>query len=364
MLLKNLLQNMWSPSEVRVLQALLDGGPATRGELALRTRLSRPTVERALRALIRKDLVQAIGPRPSGGGRPPVAYAPRSQARLFAGVDLELPRVDMILTDLTGEPLARTSFSLDGTGLDPTATLRRVSLRLQEWVEEAGYPWGLVLGLGVAFPGPVAGGLGSLLGETLPTWIRVPIQAMLERELRVPVRAFHDLHLLALAEARLGGWKDEIMLLLSLRPGLRGEVRFGASVLLDGQPYWGAHGNGGALLQAYVPARELSGPARLERLAEALAGRAVHPVALLDPDRVVVEAGLLGEEAPRFLRRFRERLEGLLHGEYPGPLRISLAKGGEFGGALGAALAVQGELVRSPEIFLRKGGDGQAHSGL
>jgi predicted NBD/HSP70 family sugar kinase len=106
-------------------------------------------------------------------------------------------------------------------------------------------------------------------------------------------------------------------------------------------------------MRAYVPAEELRGRDRLDRLVEVLADRAVHAVSLLDPDRVVVDAGMLGEEAGRFVRRLRDRLQSLLRGEYPGGVRISQARGGEFGGALGAAMAVRGELIRTPAAFLK-----------
>ena len=345
---------MLNKSELAVLSALIRCRQATRGELIACVGLSRPTVDRALRSLEDRGLVQALGPISSNGGRPPVAYVPRWEELLIAAADLELPRVNFVLADLAGKVIARGGLSLEGYELQPAATLELLSLRLQEWV---GTSWEKVLAVGIAIPGPVMKGEVSLVGATLPTWIRVPAQNMLERALRVPVRVYHDLHLLALAEARLGGWNDEIILFLALRPGLVGEVRFGASILLGGQPYWGAHGNGGALLRAFVPPEELTGSGRLDRLAAALAERAVHAIALLDPDRVVVDAALLGPEASRFLRYFREHSESRLRGEYPGALRVSLAKGGEFGGALGAALAVQDELLRSPELFLRKGGD-------
>ncbi|HEC62850.1 MAG TPA: ROK family transcriptional regulator [Candidatus Acetothermia bacterium] len=344
-------------SEGAVLRTLLTRGEATRGELIAALGLSRPTVERAVRHLIHTGLVRELGPRPSLGGRPAIAYSLHPQARLIAGVDLELPWVNLVLSDLLGAPIAQHRFRLTTTQ-DPTYVLGSLAEELSGWVEGLGYRWHKVAAVGIGVPGPVVRGEVSVLGPTLPTWLRVPAQEMLARQLQTLVYVSHDVHLMALAEGENGGWGDEILLFLALRPGLEGEVRFGASVLLRGEPHWGAHGNGGGLYRAFVPAEELSGLPPKQRalhLAERLVERALPAVILVDPHRVIVEAGALGGLADRFLQHFQHRLRSSLRGELPTPPRVGLAKSGELGVALGAALAARRELIKHPEYVLNRG---------
>lgn len=352
---------MLTKSEAAVLRTLWQRGEATRGELVAQLKLSRPTVDRALRTLEAYRIIEQLGPRPSLEGRPAIAYALRPDARLLAGVDLELPWVNLVLTNLLGTSIAEHKLRLEGRLKDPASLLHQMGVKLQQWVSDCGQRWEDVAAVGIGVPGPVVRGEVSLLGVTLPTWLRVPVQEMLKRQLKTEVHVSHDVHLMALAEAERGGWRDEILLFLSLRPGLVGEVRFGASVLIRGEPYWGAHGNGGALYRAYVAAEELADldeETRCRLIAKRLAERAVPAVTLFDPDRVVVEAEFMGTGALRLVEQFRERLLSALKGEFPGLLRVSLAKVGGFGVALGAALAAQRQLLRCPErLFDGKGGE-------
>ena len=343
---------MLTKSEAAVLRSLWQRGEATRGELVSQLKLSRPTVDRALRRLLTYRIIEELGPRPSLGGRPAIVYALRPDARLLAGVDLELPWVNLVLTNLVGSPIAKHKLYLERRLKDPASLLHQLGEQLKGWVLDCGRRWEDVAAVGIGVPGPVVRGEVSLFGATLPTWLRVPVQEMLKRQLKTEVYVSHDVHLMALAEAERGGWHDEILLFLSLRPGLVGEVRFGASVLIKGEPYWGAHGNGGALYRAYVAAEELADldeERRCRHIAERLAERAVPAVTLFDPDRVVVEAEFMGPAASRLVEHFRQRLLSALKGEFPGLLRISLAKVGELGVALGAALAAQRQLLHCPE---------------
>jgi DNA-binding transcriptional ArsR family regulator len=348
-------------SEGAVLQTLLARGEATRGELTSALGLSRPTVERALRTLTHTGLVREVGPRPSLGGRPAMAYSLHPQARLIAGVDLELPWVNLLLSDLLGTPIAQHRFRLTTTPHHPAATLASLAEELSGWTEGLGYPWHKVAAVGIGVPGPVVRGEVSVLGPTLPTWLRVPAQEMLARELQTLVYVSHDVHLMALAEGETGGWGEEILLFLALRPGLVGDVRFGASVLIQGEPYWGAHGNGGGLYRAFVPAEELAELPPNQRavyLAKRLVERVLPAVIFVDPHRVIVEAGCLGKLADKFLHHFQHHLRASLRGELPTPPRVGLAKSGEFGVALGAALAARRQLIKHPDHLLDwKGGD-------
>jgi len=343
---------MFNKSAAAVLQALWWSEGLTRRELTSMLGLSRPTVDKAIKELLALDLITPLGRRPSGGGRPALSFMLNATARLVLGVDLELPHLDVILADLRGLPVKTKRTKLTGDLSDPLATLSRLADLLRAWTEEAGHPWGQVAGVGVGVPGFIVDGLVSILGRNLPTWLRVPAQKVLEERLGVPVQVNHDVHFMALAEAQRGGWNSRVLLYLALRPGLRGDMRLGASLLLHGEIYPGAHGNGATLYRAFVGPEELeglAGEALAERLAERLTSSLVHAVTLFDPDRVVIQAEALGDLEPLFLERCRRHLEQALAGEFVGPVEVVPARVRGPSGAQGAAIGVVQGLARWPE---------------
>jgi hypothetical protein len=110
-----------------------------------------------------------------------------------------------------------------------------------------------------------------------------------------------------------------------------------------------------------VPAEELAELPPNQRavyLAKRLVERVLPAVIFVDPHRVIVEAGCLGKLADKFLHHFQHHLRASLRGELPTPPRVGLAKSGEFGVALGAALAARRQLIKHPDHLLDwKGGD-------
>ncbi|MGC9529193.1 MAG: ROK family protein [Candidatus Bipolaricaulaceae bacterium] len=345
-------------SAAAVLQALWASDGMTRRELELRLNLSRPTVERAVRTLERLDLIQAMGKRTSGVGRPATVFQLQEQSHLALGIDVELPGLTVAATDLRGEVIRSDSWTLTDGLDDPIGTLNQVSADLRRWLREVGIADQRVVGVGLGVPAAVADGQMTILAPNLPQWVRVPAQVVLEERLRLPVWVSHDVHCLALAEARRAGWEDDILLYLALRPGLHGDMRMGASLLLRGRPYLGAHGGGATLHRAFAAQTDLANlapDARAERLVNRLLQDVVQATLFSDPHRVVIEADCLGESASAFLELFREKLIAALEGQASLPVEVVAAQADGSAGAQGAAVAVLRDLHSHPERLLPTG---------
>jgi hypothetical protein len=342
-------RELWNPTGV------------TRKEIEASLGLSRPTVDKAIAELARRGFITPMGTRSVRGGRPATVFRLDGGIRSVVGIDLELPQLTFVLSDLWGDPLHQRTLSVADSLADPVPLLGHVVEELAGWLNTLGVPWRQVAGIGIALPAFVNDGVASFLGATVPSWRGVAVQNILESEIPAPVHVHHDTHLMALAEARALGWSGSVLLYVALRPGLNGEVRFGASLLVDGRAYRGAHGHGGSLYRAFVAKEEMEGCSAEERvdlLVDRALGFLVLAVTLGDPERVVFHAGMLGEDAEAFLAGCQRRLREMLAGEFPNQHKMTLAVEHGPSAALGAAIAVVQHLRDNPEaLFAEEGGD-------
>lgn len=332
---------------------------ATRRELEASLNLSRPTVDKALAELMGRGLIGPVGTCSHGGGRPATVFRVNGSVCSVVGVDLELPQLTCVLTNLWGEPLHRMTVDVNDGYHKPLALVHEVGETLTQWMDLLDIPWARVGGMGVALPAFVADGVATFAGSTMPSWRGVAVQDLLEREIPARVHVHRDTYLMALAEARALEWTDGALFYVALRPGLHGDVRFGASLLVDGRPYQGGHGHGGSLYKAVVSGEQLASRNREERL-ELLVERAVeflvHAVTLLDPDRIAIHAGLLGADEEAFIVGCRRRLRAALAGEFSQQYTLTPAVERGPTAALGAAISVVHYLSNSPEFLWEEGG--------
>lgn len=343
-----------------LLRTLWRNGPLTRRAMEDLLHISRPTLDKLIKDLLRRDLLSPCGVTRERGGRPAALFRLNPRARLALGMDLELPGLYLVVADLFGEVLHEKDLRLPNDLSSPQETLRRVSGLLLDWLEKLGIPWERAVGVGVGMPAFFEeGGMVTVKGENLPTWIRVPAGEILERELGLPAIVGHDVHLMALAESHRAGLEDRVMLYLAFRTGVRGDVRMGACLLVRGRVYRGAHGNGGSLHRAFVGPEELRGRAPGEAaavVAKALSPTIVQLIYFTDPEVVVINAEELGELAGPVVERVRDHISAALQEEPIGPVEIRRALAVEAPGALGAALAVIQDLFSHPERLLREEG--------
>ncbi|MFJ6406520.1 ROK family protein [Streptomyces hydrogenans] len=293
-----------------VLDLLRTAGEAgiSRLELAGRTGLTPQAVSKITARLRAEGLAEEAGRRASTGGKPRTVLRLVPTAGSAVGVHLDRDALTLVLTDLTGTPLAVRHHPLTlADGPDPVlaAVAEGVRALLDEAAPGAAGAGGEpgrrppVLGVGVAMPGPLdhrAGVPGRVTGA--PVWEGCAVREVLEARLGLPVALDKDTNAAALGLAvRPGAPRSFAYVHLGTGLGaglvvdgapLRGE-RTGAgelghqTVQLDGPPCGcGARGCLEVLCLAAVARGELPEAARI------LGTGAANLVRLLDIDRVLL----------------------------------------------------------------------------
>lgn len=228
------------PRSVRgaVLSLLRDEGPLPRIEIARRSHVSATTITRAVNQLLDDAIVVEGGSiSPAGLGRPATEISLRADSYFVVGVQIGIGFAQLGILDVLGAPRGIRSFSYD-IDLPASDVLERAAVEIAELIAESGVDRRLVLGVGVAVPGPVdARGRRMLLPINLH-WRDVAVADILEPILGLPVRVEHNVRSMALAETRFGvGRGLGSVAFVYLRTGL------GAGLVVEGQPFsGGVHG--------------------------------------------------------------------------------------------------------------------------
>ena len=329
-----------------VLGAVVDGGPASRAQVAARTGLTKASVSGMVDALVRAGLLAETGaPSKSAGvGRPGSALAPAPLAPRGIGLEINVDYLATCTVDLAGQPLAKEVVADDLRGLPPVAVLDQAAVLVARAVDAVGAAGGPVAGLGVAVPGLVEEGRGHLLLAPNLGWSEVDVVGELER--RLPklaglVRLDNEANLGALGELWCGDHADEQGEPLRSFLHVSGEIGIGAGIVLHGELMRGLRGFAGEM--GHVPVAPGDGPrcrCGATGCLEMLAGQ----------EALLRAAGLAG--APRSAGRSWSgpvsRLAAAAEDGDPAALR-ALADGGR---ALGTGIATVVNLVDVDTVVL------------
>lgn len=228
------------PRSIRgtVLSMLRDSGPLSRIEIARRSGLSATTITRTVNQLVDASIV-AEGGVVSGTrlGRPATEIGLNAESAFVVGAQVGVGTVQLGLIDVLGQTHSTASFEYE-VGLPADAVFTEVAGRIGDMISASGVDRRLVLGVGIAVPGPVdADRRRMLLTINLP-WRDVPVADLLERILGLPVVVEHNVRSMAVAEARFGSGRGHgSVAFVYLRTGI------GAGLVVEGQPFaGGVHG--------------------------------------------------------------------------------------------------------------------------
>ena len=339
----------------RIFCALREGSPLTKNEICARLGLSRPTVDRAIARLMEAGFVRQDGFGPSAGGRRAILYTIDPHARYTVGVDLEIPELNIVVSGLDGNAVVAKQMHVPSQiVVDPHAALDFVAKSIEDALSAVGIAPSRTVGLGLGAPAFLQGDTITIAGRNLPHWVRVPARKSLQTALGVPVYVNNDVKFMAIAESRALGHPDRVMAYLALRRGLAGDIRMGGSILVDGKPFHGGNGNAGALHRAYVEEQELKEAQSLSAfLADRLLDPILHLLHLFDPNRLVINAGILGtEEGSKFVNEIRERITRVGHETLPREFSVTMAKDEKFSCAKGGALFALEMALQHPEELI------------
>ena len=259
-------------NERTVLEAIREGAPISRAEIARRSGISKPTVSLALQSLLDAGLVREAERGPDGPGYGAVYFEAVTEAALVAGLDLGARFVRGAVCDLGGVIRARQDVELaspDAEGATDAIARLRASLFAAPALDPS-----LVDSVIVGVPGVVAADGTLQVTENVAGLEGRRFGDEIQAALDLPVTLENDINLAALGEQWQGvarGVADFVF--LSVGTGM------GAGLVLGGELHRGRHGAAGEIDFALVGVGETVDPsaAQISELARALAGLAADP---------------------------------------------------------------------------------------
>ncbi|MFD1147514.1 ROK family transcriptional regulator [Saccharothrix hoggarensis] len=342
-----------------VVLGLARSGAVTRVELADRSGLTPQAVSKVVSRLIDDGLLVESGTRNVGVGKPRTLLKLVADSRFALGAQVERDELRVVLTDLAGTVLERAVAPLPPDFDPPTfvAELTRLvdALRTDELGGDR-LSGDRLLGVGIGFVGPLDHRTGVVHYPTgLTEWQDVPLRALAEQRLGLPVVLDKDTNTAVVAEAWRRGEELRDAVLVLVGTGL------GIGMLLDGRVHRGVRTNAGEYGHTTI---QLDGPPcvcgrsgcieALHNLAAArgdlveatsVVGVAVADlVQLLDIDHVVLAGRAVLAQPDAYLEGVRARLpkdEWL-------PVDVSITPLGDDVVAAGAAMLLLSEFYGRP----------------
>ncbi|MWB96982.1 ROK family transcriptional regulator [Agromyces seonyuensis] len=265
----------------------------SRSELAERTGLSAQTLSNVARKLVDEGMVVEGAPVVSGKGKPPTPLQLNPQARYAVGIHLD-PAVDtVVLVDMGGSVVAHAEHA-PRPGAAPDRMLAELAARVNELLDRAGVRRDLVLGIGVAVPGPIDAERGAMLEPPLlPAWHNVPLRDGLQEATSLAVMVEKDVVAAMVGELWVDGSQQ-----LSEAMFFYYGAGVGVGLAVDATPVRGRTGNAGDVAHLVVePGGPLCHCGQHGCLGVAVA-----------PERIMADAGLPGATNPAEWRSALGRL--------------------------------------------------------
>lgn len=311
-----------------VLRALTGRGARRVADLAEATGLTPASVRDVLRTLVEKGWVDQTPPASSGVGRPARSYLLHEPPGRVLGLDVGGHTVRSVLLHPGGTLEPVTTVALAAPSIDATAAALRAAT--------ADVDLGTVWMTGLAVSGVVdASGLLTR-SVALPFLAGTRPAEALAAALPSRVLVTHDTHAGLWAEHVIGTARDarDVMFVhLGRRPGV--------ALLLDGQPYRGAHGTAGDLaFTDILPPTELA--AGTDDYVRSVTGLLAFATALVDPAQVVLGGGR-ETVSPGAVAAFADALAERL----PNPPRVTASSLDAYAVAAGAAHLARDAMVEA-----------------
>lgn len=225
-----------------VLDIIRRGGKVSRTDLAKRSALTKPTVSAIVDDLLARGIVQEVGfgKTVATGGRRARLLEFNDASAAYLGLRFGVHTTSLAVADARGEVRAiKETPTIAG---DPHAAVRSALLLLDSALQEAGLPRERLESIGVAVPGMVDTRSGTVALAPNLGWSDVPIRALLQQALDLPVVVHNVTNSGAIAEGRVGAAK-----------GARSYVwvyvghGVGAGIVIDGQLFSGTRGFSGEI---------------------------------------------------------------------------------------------------------------------
>lgn len=219
------------------LHLIRDRQPISRADIVKATGLQPGTVSAIVNRLIKEKLIYEGVEGPSSGGRPPKYLYVNAESAYVLAIDLGVKETIYAVSDFNGRILTQRSVLTEG---EPEKFLRSLSREIHSLVTQ--YP-ARVEAVGVSVPGLVDRSAGAVIVSPNLGWRAVPVRALLEEELELPVYVENDANAAAFAELWYGPLDEVsartllcVLVVEGLGTGLiiNGELHVGTSIGLGG----------------------------------------------------------------------------------------------------------------------------------
>ncbi|GHH31207.1 ROK family transcriptional regulator [Lentzea cavernae] len=283
----------------RTVLRLVRSGALSRASIAAEAGLTPQAVSKIVARLIEAGLLEETGTvRDGGRGKPRTSLQLAAGGAYAYGAYVDRDELRVVKLDLTGEVVSTSS-----APLAPMFTPSDVLDALEPLVEVDEK----VLGLGIGIAGPLDFRSGVVSPNGLPGWSSVPLRALAEERLGLPVVVDKDTNAAVLAEAWRRPLRDAALVFVG--------TGLGVGLLLGGEVHRGARSGAGEFGHTTI---QLDGPLCVcgrrgcveavhatttgVEAARVLAAAVTNLVQLLDLDQIVLSGRKVLESPELYLR--------------------------------------------------------------
>ncbi|NRQ32411.1 ROK family transcriptional regulator [Nonomuraea sp. NN258] len=337
-----------------VLRRIYAAGSISRQEIAADSELSFATIANVVNDLLSAGVIVEDRFRDSGGGRPRAILTPNARRGLLVGVDVAETYVHVELFDLALRPMHASEHPIGPETNRPEELAGHIAAAIEALLLECGADRADVRGVGVSVPGQVAPEHGVSVFAPGWNWHDVPLLAILQDRIGLPLYLDNPLMASTVAELWFGAGREaDNLVCVTIGTGVgagiaihgslyRGTTNaageWGHSVLMfDGrgcrcgsrgcvEAYVGAPGimatlaevdpshvllRGGdqtACVQGLATADDPRAAEALTRTARLLGAALANLINVLNPEAVVLSSWVAGHLGPRLLPEAAEAL--------------------------------------------------------
>lgn len=223
--------------------------PISRADIAKFTGLRAGTVSAIVNRLIKNDLVYEGTEGPSSGGRRPKNLYINAESFYVLAVDIGVLETVFAVSDFNGRILTQKSILTEG---EPETFLNKLADAIEK-LTKTKYPRARFGSVGVSVPGLIDRETGSIEVSPNLEWKNVPVRAVLESRLNLPVYVENDANAAAFSELWYGPVEESnvrtllfILVVEGLGTGLiiNGELHVGSRLGLGGFGHMSIDPNG------------------------------------------------------------------------------------------------------------------------
>ncbi|WP_426626130.1 ROK family transcriptional regulator [Leifsonia sp. McL0607] len=232
----------------------------SRVELQERTGLAYQTVANGAKRLLEDGYIREGAKKGTGPGKPGLLLHVADRGRYAVGIHIDPAVTTCVLIDLSGSIIAREQ-TRTPEPIRPEEVIGALAASVDRLVAEAGVDRSLVLGIGIASPGPIDVDRGVVVDPPLlEGWKEVPLRDALAAATGQPVVLEKDVNAAVVGELWLRRETREDFVFFYLGTGI------GMGLALRGELVRGASGNAGEGGTLFVPVSGSVEPGRASML--------------------------------------------------------------------------------------------------